>query len=199
MTKSRSNRERLGCRPNVLMAIEPVGFSSSRDWHFFMEPRMFTVELTDAEVMVAKMLGGLRSIVGRTAGVTDRKVANLSGLAIDEDGMIAEYAFCKHFNIFPDIVPGPRSGSYDCIYNGKRIDVKSTRYHSGRLLATLKDNPDVDIYVLGIVDGNKVYFPGYATKATLCDDENKVDLGRGVGYALEQDRLTAFAPPPKAA
>lgn len=159
---------------------------------------MFTVELTDAEVMVAKMLGGLRSIVGRTAGVTDRKVADMSGLAIDEDGMIAEYAFCKHFNIFPDIVPGPRSGSYDCIYNGKRVDVKSTRYQSGRLLATLKDNPDVDVYVLAIVEDNKVSFPGYATKSRLCSDENKVDLGRGVGYALEQSKLSPFAFTPKA-
>ena len=165
----------------------------------FKEPRMIVVELTDAEMLVIKMLGGMRSIVGRTAGVEDKKVANLSGLTIDEDGMMAEYAFCKHFNIFPDIVPGPRSGSCDCIYNGKRIDVKSTRYHSGRLLATLKDNPDVDVYVLGIIDGNTVTFPGYATKAQLCQEQNKVDLGRGVGYALEQDRLTAFAITSKAA
>lgn len=154
---------------------------------------MIVVELTDAEMMVVKMLGGMRSIVGRTAGVEDKKVANLPGLTIDEDGMIAEYAFCKHFNIFPDIVPGPRSGSYDCLLNGRRVDVKSTRHKNGRLLATLKDNPDVDVYVLGIVDGNTVTFPGYVYKLQLCAEENKTDLGRGVGYALTQDRLTPFA------
>jgi hypothetical protein len=159
---------------------------------------MFTVELTDAEMLVVKMLGGMRSIVGRAAGVEDKKVASLSGLTIDEDGMVAEYAFCKRYNIFPDIVPGPRSGSYDCLYNGKRVDIKSTRYKDGRLLATLKDNPDVDVYVLGIVDSNTVTFPGYATKPQLCREENKTDLGRGVGYALTQDKLTPFVFPPKA-
>jgi len=158
-----------------------------------MKGIVIKVELTDAELMVAKMLGGLRTIVGRTAGVTDRKVTNQSGLSIDEDGMIAEYAFCKHFNIFPDIVPGPRSGSYDCVYQGKRIDVKSTRYPDGRLLATLKDNPDVDIYVLAVLSGNTVTFPGFATKSALCRKENETDLGRGIGYAMDQERLVKFA------
>jgi ABC-type dipeptide/oligopeptide/nickel transport system ATPase component len=76
--------------------------------------------------------------------------------------------------------------------NGKRIDVKSTRYKDGRLLATLKDNPDVDLYVLAIVDGGTVTFPGYATKSQLCREENVQDLGRGSGYVMTQDRLTAF-------
>jgi hypothetical protein len=79
------------------------------------------------------------------------------------------------------------------------VDVKSTRYQSGRLLATLKDNPDVDIYVLAIVEDNRVCFPGYARKSRLCSEENKVNLGRGVGYALEQSKLSPFAFPSKAA
>lgn len=153
---------------------------------------MITVVLDDPEMMLAKVIGGMRSIVARSAGVTDAKKAGLSGLTIDEDGMIAEYAFCKHFNLFPMISPSPRSGSYDCVMNGKRIDVKSTRYKDGRLLATLKDNPDVDLYVLAIVDGGTVTFPGYATKAQLCTEENIQDLGRGSGYVMTQDRLTPF-------
>lgn len=141
------------------------------------------------------MLGGLRSIVGRAAGVADKKMADTPGIMLDEDGMIAEYAFCKHFNIFPDIVPGPRSGSYDCIFKGKRIDVKSTRYRDGRLLATLKDNPDVDVYVLAILEeDNVVRFPGYATKASLCNDARKTNFGRGYGYSMSQGELTEFAP-----
>lgn len=153
---------------------------------------MISVSLTDAEMITIKALGGMRALVGRTAGVTDRKMGNQSGLSIDEDGMMAEFAFCKHFNIFPDLVPGPRSGSYDCIYKGKRIDVKSTRHETGRLLATLKDNPDVDIYVLGIIDGQTVHFPGFALKSDLCREENITNLGHGQGYALNQDRLRAW-------
>lgn len=158
---------------------------------------MFSVTLDDPEMMLVKMIGGMRSIVARSAGVVDAKKADLSGLSIDEDGMMAEYAFCKQYNVFPQISPSPRSGSYDCVYGNKRIDVKSTRYKDGRLLATLKDNPDVDVYVLAIIDGNTVTFPGYATKAQLCREENKIDLGRGEGYALTQDKLTPFATTPK--
>lgn len=153
---------------------------------------MISVFLTDAEMVMVHMLGGMRAITGRAAGVQDKKMGPQSGVSIDEDGMVAEYAFCKHFNLFPDLVPGPRSGTYDCIYMGKRIDIKSTRHANGRLLATLKDNPDVDVYVLGIIDGQTVHFPGYAKKSALCREENKTSLGHGVGYAMDQKDLTPW-------
>lgn len=150
---------------------------------------MFTVELTDAEIMFCKMAAGLRTITARAANVRDARMGDLSGLQMDEDGMIAEYAFCKKMNIFPDLIPGPRSGTCDCIMQGKRIDVKSTRRENGRLLATLKDNSDVDIYVLAIVADNKVRFPGFALKKDLCVKANEVELGHGIGYGMTQDKL----------
>lgn len=150
---------------------------------------MFTVELTDAEIMFCKMAAGLRSIAARAANVKDARMGDLSGLQMDEDGMIGEYAFCKKMNIFPDLIPGPRSGSYDCVLMGKRIDVKSTRREDGRLLATLKDNDSVDIYALAIISGNKVKFPGFALKKELCSEANRVQLGHGTGYGMTQDKL----------
>ena len=150
---------------------------------------MFTVELTDAEIMFCRMAAGLRTITARAANIKDARMGDLSGLQMDEDGVIGEYAFCKKMNIFPDLIPGPRSGSHDCIFMGKRIDVKSTRREDGRLLTTLKNNDDVDVYVLAIIIGNKVRFPGFAPKKELCLEQNKVQLGHGVGYGIAQDRL----------
>lgn len=150
---------------------------------------MFTVELTDAEIIFCKTAAGLRTITARAANVKDAKMGDLSGLQMDEDGMIGEYAFCKKMNIFPDLIPGPRSGSYDCILMGKRIDIKTTRRKDGRLLATLKNNDDVDIYVLAIINENKVSFPGFALKKDLCSDGNRVQLGHGIGYGITQDKL----------
>jgi hypothetical protein len=150
---------------------------------------MFSVDLTDPEIMFCKMAAGLRTLTARAAKVRDAKMGNLSGLQIDEDGLLGEYAFCKKMNIFPDLIPGPRSGSFDCIFMGKRIDVKTTRHRDGRLLSTLKNNDDVDVYVFAIIDGSKIIFPGYALKNDLCCDENKIELGHGVGYGLTQDRL----------
>ena len=150
---------------------------------------MFTVELTDVELIFCKTAAGLRTITARAANVKDARIGDLSGLQMDEDGMIGEYAFCKKMNIFPDLIPGPRSGSYDCIFMGKRIDVKTTRRKNGRLLSTLKDNDDVDIYVLAIIDGNTVRFPGFALKKEFCIKDNHVQLGHGIGYGMTQDKL----------
>ncbi len=150
---------------------------------------MFTVELTDAEIIFCKMAGGMRSLTARASNVKDAKVGDLSNVQIDEDGMIGEYAFCKKMNIFPDLIPGPRSGSYDCVFMGKRVDVKSTRRENGRLLSTTKNNDDVDVYVLAIILGNKVRFPGFALKKDLVREQNLTELGHGIGYAMNQNEL----------
>ena len=150
------------------------------------------VTLSDPEMATCRMLGEMRSLVARGNNVKDRKMSDSAGHEIDVDGMIAEYAFCKHFNIFPDLTPSPRSGSCDCVYQGKRIDIKSTRHKDGQLLATMKNNLDIDVYVLAIIDGNTVNFPGYATKKELINPDNVTDLGFGKGYALKQNKLRSW-------
>jgi hypothetical protein len=151
----------------------------------------FTVTLTDDDLNICRILGNLRTLISRGNGIKDAKVADASGLDLDEDGLIGELAFCKHFNVFFDPTMYNRSGSADCVYNGHKIDVKSTRYSTGRLLATLKKATvdDVSIYVLAIIDGRKVHFPGWAYAHELCKEENIKDLGRGKGYALDQNQL----------
>lgn len=153
---------------------------------------MPVIQITDSEILMLNVLGGMRSLVARCAGVTDAKMGSQDGLNADVDGLMAEYAFCKWKNVFPDLAPSPRSGSADCVYKGLRIDIKSTRYLSGKLLATLKDNPDVDIYVLAIVKDREIDFVGWASKEELCREENIKDLGHGRGYCLEQEKLRKF-------
>lgn len=43
-----------------------------------------------------------------------------------------------------------------------------------------------------LIEGNVVRFPGFALKHEICREENKTDLGHGVGYALRQDQLRKF-------
>jgi len=148
-----------------------------------------SVTLTDDDRNICRLLGNMRTLVARGNNVKDAKMGNLSGAVIDEDGVIAEYAFCKYFNIFFDPSVYPRSGSVDCTYKGQRIDIKSTRNQGGRLLSTLKKNDEVDVYVLAIIDGYNVIFPGWAYAKDLHHDDNICDLGHGKGYALTQDQL----------
>lgn len=147
------------------------------------------VDLRPDELTVCEVIGRMRSLIARTSGVVDAKMGNHDGMAADVDGVIAEYAFAKRFNVFPDIGLSPRSGSYDGVYRGYRYDIKSTRYKTGRLLSTLKVNPDVDMYILAVIDGSSVIFAGWALKDELIQESNIRDLGHGKGYCMDQDML----------
>jgi hypothetical protein len=155
------------------------------------------VKLSNSEIAVCQMIGNMRHIASRASSTVDRQMGNQGSLDIDQHGVIGEYAFCKYWNIHLDMDIMARSGSYDCKLNGKRIDIKSTNYLSGRLIATAKDNPDVDIYVLAIIDGNTVNFPGWMDKDNFITDENLTDLGHGPTYALGQDKLKAWQNGPR--
>ena len=153
---------------------------------------LLVVQLTQAEVDMCVVLAAQRNMVARGNGVVDRQIGKQSALKTDYIGMVGEFAFCKYFNVFPDLAASPRSGSCDCVYKGVRIDIKSTDLASGRLLATTKENLDVDRYVLAIVNGNTVTFPGWIDRQDLIRESNLVDLGHGKGYAMTQDQLNKF-------
>jgi hypothetical protein len=52
-------------------------------------------------------------------------------------------------------------------------------------------NPQHDIYVLAIVDGNAVYLIGYATKQMLLD-EGQRDFGYGPTYFVNRRDLKTW-------
>ena len=157
-----------------------------------LEQTIKTITLSSDELHLAQFVGGLRTLIARGNNVRDAKMGDQDGLDADKVAFIAEYAYAKHFNVFPDFGLSPRSGSADGITNGKRYDVKATRRENGRLLATLKDNPDVDYYVLAIVCEPVVKLVGWAWKRDLFREENIIDLGHGNGYGLTQDKLRQF-------
>lgn len=148
------------------------------------------VPITHDLRLLASVWGGFRTFVSRSGNVKDAKMGPQSGQEIDYDGIIGELAFCQLMNVWPDLGMTNRSGSYDCVVKGKRIDIKTTRRADGRLLCRLKDNPDVDIYVLALLNDNAVTFAGWAYKHELCKPENIRNLGgHGEGYALDQNQL----------
>lgn len=150
------------------------------------------VQLTSIDVIICQMIGRMRNIVNKTCGIKDTKISPDTNDNIDVQGFLAEYAFCKHFNLFPDFDVTPRSGSYDAFYKGYRYDIKSTQHKNGRLIATTKVNPDVDIYILAIIDDTEIDFIGYAFKEELIRPENITNLGYGDTYLLERNKLHKF-------
>ena len=157
-----------------------------------LNQNMKKIQLQPDEILICQMLGRNRSLIARSAGVKDVKQGDQDGAEADVMGMMAEYAFSKAFNTFPDLGLTPRSGSADGVLKGYNYDVKATTYKNGRLLCTMKENPAVDMYVLCIVDGKTVNIMGYAMKCDLRKEENIIDLGYGKGYALNQSHLRHF-------
>lgn len=154
---------------------------------------MIEINLTDDEVMMCQHVGHLRSVLSRGNKVKDMKRTDMAGLDIDAQGVTAEYAVAKHFNVFFDLGLSPRTGSADGVMNGYSYDVKSTHHALGKLLATLKDNPDVDMYIMCITpDRWTVKMVGWCWKKELINKKNIKDLGYGKGYALEQNQLRPF-------
>jgi len=152
------------------------------------------VNMTPSESAIALTLAVMRNTTARQNNVADKQMGKQNPIEIDRDGILAEMAFGKQFNLYPDLSVYPRKGGADLItHNGMKIDVKATRYKSGRLLIHI-DKPveEVDIYVLGIVDGDDVDLVGYIKSAEAIQPQNLNDLGHGSGYVIEQSDLKKF-------
>jgi hypothetical protein len=150
-----------------------------------------TVALTRLEYELAGVLAEARWKSNRKAGVTDQRRDDAQGhLQLDLTGMVAELAFAKHMNVYPDLTIEPRSGTPDFVIDGVRYDVKATHRPQGRLLATSDKKPDeVDRYVLAIVRREIVDLVGWATAGELIDPDRRLDIGHGPSYALSQEEL----------
>lgn len=152
------------------------------------------VNMTPPESAMALTLAVMRQTNSRASGVVNKQMSKQNPIEIERDGVLSEMAFGKQFNLYPDFSVHPRKGGADLItHQGLRVDIKATRYRSGRLLIHIdKTVEDVDIYVLAIIDGDDVDFVGYIKFADAIKKEYVKDLGHGVGYVIEQSSLTKF-------
>ena len=152
-----------------------------------------TVTLSASECAVAQMLASMRTLVSRAAGITNLKQGKQSQHKTEVEGMAAELAFAKAFNICPDMSIKPVAGGADGILRGKTVDVKVTSYSGGRLLAhPNKKKAPSDVFVLLIGEMPDYRIAGYAHAADLLHDDNLTDLGHGPVYAMDQEKLKQF-------
>jgi len=154
--------------------------------------KCFEVTLDKTEQEIAESLAKRRYNAARKAGVTNAKIGPQSNHLTDLEGIGSEFAFCKLFNLFPDLTVGARKGGHDCLITDDyfRVDVKATKYKTGRLLArTSKTMEDADLYALMIGEFPTYSFVGWAWNYQLLKEENIMNLGHGNGYALTQEEL----------
>jgi hypothetical protein len=155
-----------------------------------MTNQKFTITLDATEQAIAEGLARRRFNAARKAGVANAKIGPQSNHLTDLEGIGSEFAFCKLFNLFPDLTVGARKGGHDCLLDSFKVDVKSTKYKSGKLLArTSKTLDDADIYALMIGEFPTYEFVGWSLNKELLKQENIINLGHGEGYGLTQNNL----------
>jgi len=150
------------------------------------------VTLVKHEQMIAKFLAKERYDINRKNNVQDAKKGDQSNEFVDLEGIAGEIAFCKVFNVYPDLeikVTTQDTDSGDCTLHGYKVDVKTTSYDTGRLICATWKNDDVDLYALMVGKFPTYEFRGMATSSQLKQEKNKTDLGRGIVYALNQEDL----------
>ena len=94
-----------------------------------MEP--YKIELNKEEIVLAKKQAIATRDDSRSRNFTDRKMANESGIEIDERGAGGEIAFCKFFRMPYDELQFGSCRAWDVRIPGiGTIDVKTTRVSS---------------------------------------------------------------------
>tara|TARA_R110000803_G_C11800469_1_gene299346 strand:- start:5 stop:511 length:507 start_codon:yes stop_codon:yes gene_type:complete len=148
---------------------------------------MTEIILTATEQIIARHLAERRHHNNRARGVVDRQIGPQSSEATDLNGIGAEMAFARIFNVYPDL--GDRPGKEDGITKkGGTYDVKTTKYQNGRLLAVMnKKVEDCEFYVLMIGEFPKYTLTGYASAEELLSGDYIDDLGRGPGHCMKQN------------
>lgn len=159
------------------------------------------VALNDTESRLAKHIAKARRAYGQSSGITDKLVDKKRPPEHNELlGAMAEIAFSKLSNTYPDLKIRPDADKTDNLVEGLRVDVKATDYHNGKLLAAqYKKVGEVDVYVLAIVhvESESVRFPGYAYAVDLLKPERLTNLGQGKVYAMTQREIHHFEPEAK--
>lgn len=128
--------------------------------------------------------------MNRRHGVADQRVGPQDSLQIDIDGLMGEFALAKLLNVYPDMQVGTRP-LHDLMTSIGGVDVKTTRYKSGRLLANPKKATiPCDWYALMWLENDEtVHFLGAASAEKLLADDKLKELNGRPAYLMDQDEL----------
>ena len=152
-----------------------------------------TVALGEAEQEICKAVATGKNAISRAAGVENKRVGPQDDYFTDLNGFGGEFAFCKIFNVFPDFSMELRNASTDkgdaLLPSGYAVDVKTTVYAAGKLIASpsLKDNHD--LYALMTGTFPEYTFRGFISTETLHSDLYKRPMGDRTTYWAFQSEL----------
>jgi hypothetical protein len=107
-------------------------------------------------------------------------------------GVMGEYAVSKALKIPMDMSCGLEGdGGTDLMMGDYNIDVKTTKYKTGRLVFNLNDELKADIYILcwAMEEAAEVILQGYIRRASIDAVMVQQNLGYGMRKVIEQKHL----------
>lgn len=125
------------------------------------------ITLGPGELANASNTATLRQAVNRTAGTVNLKAGSQDVMTTELVGILGEFAFCKHANVWPDLSVHLRNGSHDAMVGQYAIDVKSSRGYRWRV--DTRTNKSPMFYVFAHVDYATVELVGWQAEATLSE------------------------------
>jgi len=111
---------------------------------------------------------------------------------IDLLGVMGEYAVSKALKIPMDMSCGLQGdGGTDLMMDEYNIQVKTTKYKTGRLVFNMKDDLSADVYILcwAMEDAAEVILQGYIRKPSMGEVMTEQNLGYGLRKVIEQKHL----------
>ena len=154
-----------------------------------------TYQLTEKEMKILRLLAHGRCAV-KDLSNPDRPSAIVFGnsrFEADLIGIMGEYVVAKHLGVPFDttIHLEGDGGITDLTYEDLSVQVKSTKYRTGRLMFFRKEEIKADIYVLCTVlhEQCQATIVGWIDQAMALQLVSQMDLGRGLRWVIEQRQL----------
>ena len=151
------------------------------------------ITLNSVEERLATFVAKSRYKNNRDKNIHNSKIGDQSDYLTDLNGFGAELAFSKLFNCYPDMSIFTRDASNDTgdvkLPNGMTVDVKTTTYPTGKLLAVIWKKNTVDLYALMIGSFPTYTFKGFMKSNELLVPERIGNLGHGETYIAKQHEL----------
>jgi hypothetical protein len=132
-----------------------------------------TIILDPFEVDLAAYIAKVRSSNNRDRGIEDKAMAHRIPEKIAVDGMVAEFAVCKYYNVYPDLSSEFKYDRPDCEMYGRTVDVKSTTFGKTSVyLPARKARSAIDRYIWTWVEGRRVWILGWFAPSDLFKEVN---------------------------
>jgi len=125
-------------------------------------------------------------------GLIDKKISPKNSLEIRIQGIGAELAVAKTYNVYPDFSEEPRIGGHDLFIYPSRVDVKHRFRLDGDLIVKWfggRDYQDIDVFYLVVGLMPKYHLIGYIQRDEIINQAHLVDWGHGWMYAMSRQDL----------